>query len=109
MQTRHVTNGLKARVFREYGYDPKTITRGNYEIDHDISLEIDGTNDIKNLWPESYITQPLNAHRKDVLEATLHRMVCKGTLPLAVAQQAIATDWVVAYNEYVLKQAASHE
>jgi hypothetical protein len=62
---RNVSDSLKEQVFREYGLDPQTIDRGSYEIDHDISLGLDGTNDIKNLWPESYISQPYNAHTKD--------------------------------------------
>jgi hypothetical protein len=99
--TRHVSHGLKNQVFREYGYDPKTIRKGEFEIDHLSSLEIDGTNGIKNLWPQSYLTQPFNAHRKDVLEDTLHRLVCHHELDLATAQHAITSDWIAAYHQYV--------
>lgn len=101
---RHVEESMKDAVFRRYGYDPRSIVRGDYEIDHLVSLEIDGTNAIENLWPQSYISQPLNAHIKDVLENTLHRLVCRHQLDLAVAQHAIATDWVAAYQKYVLHQ-----
>ena len=31
---RHVTKGTKAEVFRRYGYDPRSITWGDYEVDH---------------------------------------------------------------------------
>lgn len=99
---RHVDQGLRDAVFRRYGYDPKTVNHGEYEIDHLVSLELDGSNAIENLWPESYVTQPLNAHRKDVLEDMLHRLVCHGEITLTDAQQAIATDWVAAYQHYVM-------
>jgi hypothetical protein len=47
--TRNVTKATKNHVFREYGLDPHTIKRRAYEVDHDIALEIDGSNNIKNL------------------------------------------------------------
>ena len=98
---RDVPESLKTKVFREYGLDPTTIDHRDYEIDHLVSLELDGTNDITNLWPESYTTEPLNAHRKDVLENALKRLVCSNKLALADAQKAISTNWVAAYNTYV--------
>ena len=99
---RNVSNKTKEQVFREYGYDPKIINRHSFEIDHLISIELGGSNDIDNLWPQSYVTQPLNAHKKDVLENTLKRLVCENKIPLAEAQHEISTDWVVAYQKYVL-------
>ena len=33
---------------------------------------------------------------KDDVELQLHDLVCRGTVPLTVAQQAIATDWTTA-------------
>lgn len=99
---RHVDQATKNAVFLRYGYDPKTVVRGEFEIDHLVSLELDGTNAVANLWPESYVTQPLNAHTKDVLEDKLHHLVCSGQITLAEAQHAIATDWVIAYKHYVL-------
>jgi hypothetical protein len=43
-----------------------------------------------------------NADLKDELEAVLSRQVCSGRVPLAEAQQAIATDWTAAYNRFVV-------
>lgn len=100
--SRHVSGSLKREVLRRYGYDPHNMRRQDYEIDHLVPLELDGSNAIENLWPESYVTEPWNAHRKDVLENTLHRMVCRHELDLRVAQQAIAKDWIAAYQQYVL-------
>jgi hypothetical protein len=41
------------------------------------------------------------ADRKDDLEAALNRLVCAGSLSLAEAQQAIASNWIEAYRRYV--------
>ena len=60
---RHVTDKQKDDVFREYGLERS----GNYEVDHLISLELGGSNDTRNLWPESY-TGKWNARLKDSLE-----------------------------------------
>jgi hypothetical protein len=66
-----------------------------------VPLELGGSNSIRNLWPQSYWTKPLNAHVKDRLENKLHKLVCTGKLGLPEAQKAIAQDWVEAYKTYV--------
>jgi hypothetical protein len=43
----HVSGHVKAQVHREYGI--ASHQSGEYEIDHLISLELGGSNDIKNL------------------------------------------------------------
>ena len=96
---RHVTAATKRAVFRRYGVEPKV--GGPYEIDHLISLELGGSNDLANLWPQSYTSQPWNAHLKDALEDRLHAKVCWDGLPLAVAQADIAIDWPAAYGAFV--------
>jgi hypothetical protein len=95
---RNVSEHIKKQVFIEYGLTGK---EEHFEVDHLISLELGGTNDIRNLWPESYDTKPLNAHIKDALEDHLHSLVCKGSVDLATAQRDIASDWVAAYEKYV--------
>jgi hypothetical protein len=62
------------------------------EIDHLISLELGGSNDINNLWAQRYDV-PFNAQRKDMLENALHREVCAGNITLKEAQAAISKDW----------------
>lgn len=95
---RNVPLSVKHQVFVEYQIDPMS---DQFEVDHLISLELGGSNDIKNLWPQSYTTKPLNAYRKDVLENKLHSLVCSGHLPLTTAQKMIASDWISAYKKYV--------
>jgi hypothetical protein len=62
------------------------------ELDHLVPLELGGSNDITNLWPElGKVPNP-----KDAVENTLKRDVCAGKVSLAAAQLAIATDWITA-------------
>ena len=76
-------------------------TRCPCRIDHLIPLELGGSNDIKNLWTESYETQPWNATVKDAIENRLHDLVCDGSISPEQAQHEIATDWTAAYLKYV--------
>jgi hypothetical protein len=83
---RDVPSSLKDRVYTEYG-----IARpapGAYEIDHLVALELGGSNEITNLWPEP-ASGPDNSHDKDAVENRLHALVCGAAISLAVAQNAI--------------------
>jgi hypothetical protein len=55
-KVRNVPQSLKEKVYAEYGI--RHHAPGEYEVDHLISLELGGSNSIRNLWPESYVTQP---------------------------------------------------
>jgi hypothetical protein len=90
--TRSVSQSTKDDVRFAYNDDKAG------EIDHLISLELGGSNDISNLWPEDgKIPNP-----KDAVENRLHKWVCSGSTPkvqasrLHAAQQAIRTDWTTA-------------
>lgn len=93
---RGLTAATKREVFRRYHVTPRA---GAYEIDHLVSLELGGSNDVANLWPQAYRGR-FNAHDKDRLENQLHALVCRGALTLADAQRAIATDWIAALQTY---------
>jgi hypothetical protein len=98
-KVRHVPAAVKRKVYEEYGITQHG--KGEYEVDHLISLELGGSNSIRNLWPQSYLTQPWNARVKDVLENDLHRRICAGTIDVKTAQRMIATDWIAAYKKYI--------
>src|SRR6266568_4806129 len=85
------TNKLKTQGLADYGFTDLNLR--DYEEDHLISLEIGGSpDDPKNLWPE-----PGNIpNAKDKVENDLNSAVCAGTVKLADAQHAIATDWTTA-------------
>lgn len=80
------TDRAKRELMLAYGQ-----TQPN-ELDHLIPLELGGSSDVKNLWPE----QPPSPNPKDQVESELHALVCSGKVQLAVAQRLIATDWTTA-------------
>jgi hypothetical protein len=67
------------------------------EIDHIVSLELGGSNDIANLFPEPG-SGMANYHVKDELENELHDLVCSGAMTLHAAQRGIATNWEAIYK-----------
>lgn len=93
--TRNVTEEEKNRVYAEYGI--KKHSPGEYEVDHLISLELGGSNDIANLWPEPADPRP-GFHEKDKVENYLHSRVCDGATTLKDAQYQIAHDWMAVYQ-----------
>lgn len=100
---RNVPTSEKNAVYKKYGILRRAP--GSYEIDHDISLELGGSNAIGNLWPEIYDINVggfnEGAHTKDALENKLHSLMCSGKLTMTQAQNAIRGDWRVAYKKYV--------
>jgi hypothetical protein len=94
---RDVSDAEKADVYARY--DVVWVPYA-HEVDHLISLELGGSNAIRNLWPEPYAGR-WGARTKDVLENRLHELVCEGRLALAAAQLQEASDWVAAYRRYV--------
>lgn len=94
-QVRDVSESLKEDVYAEYGifsHEP-----GQYEVDHHVPLELGGSNDIANLWPEPAEPQP-GFHEKDKVENYLHDQVCEGAISLRDAQNIIAHDWLEIYQ-----------
>jgi hypothetical protein len=63
---RNVPQSEKYAVEREYGMHPRLYGR-SIEIDHIVSLELGGSNDIANLFPSRQ--QPRRLSRRDRLEA----------------------------------------
>ena len=96
-KVRNVPQAVKEQAYSDYGITHRNP--GQYEIDHLISLELGGSNSIRNLWPQSYITKPWNAHVKDALENRLHQEVCSGQTDLKQAQREISGDWIAAYKK----------
>ena len=114
---RHVTAAMKRQVIAAYHFDvnacPLTKYRGKWvhraEIDHLISRELGGADDVANLWPECYepvqkdkALQDDGANKKDRLEDKLGELVC--TPPNAALlkeyQAAIAKDWLELYRQF---------
>jgi hypothetical protein len=88
---RDVPETIKTQVYAEYGVDSRRPRQ--YEVDHLVSLELGGTNDIANLWPESAEPRP-GFHEKDHYEDYLHQQLCNGGMSLQEAQRRIAENWL---------------
>jgi hypothetical protein len=87
------TEAFKKKIMVAY-QEPGSMS--DYELDHLVSLELGGSNDAGNLWPE-YNDHPAGAiNSKDLVENALNKAVCSGKVTLAAAQTAIATDWTTA-------------
>jgi hypothetical protein len=94
-----VSPQLQEAVFREYGIFQRRADK-DFQVDYLISPQLGGTDDVRNLWPQSYKDAVWNAEAKDALERHLSRLVCEGKVSLTEAQSDIATDWIAAYQKY---------
>lgn len=70
------------------------------EVDHRVSLELGGSNDISNLIVKPYFGV-CNMAQKDILENKLHKLVCSSMLSVQQAQEYLYSDWPTAYKTYV--------
>ena len=77
---------------------PARLYGRTIEIDHIVSLELGGSNNIANLFPETANGSD-GYHAKDRLENRLHDMVCRGDLALRSAQRRIAANWQLLYKQ----------
>lgn len=91
-----LTDRMKAESARSY-----SVAAGQKgEYDHLVSLELGGApDDPRNLWVEpGSIPNP-----KDSVENKLSDAVCSSLIPLSVAQTAIASNWVTAFDQAGLR------
>jgi hypothetical protein len=94
---RNVLQSEKYAVEIEYGLAPVHYGH-SLEIDHIVSLELGGSNDIANLFPEKLNAGP-GYKVKDRLENEVHDWVCAGKIGLRPAQRQIAGDWQALYRK----------
>lgn len=78
--------------FKYYVAYPAYGASGRTELDHLIPLELGGSNDATNLWPE----KPASPNPKDKVENALNDAVCSGRITLKAAQKAITVNWTTA-------------
>jgi hypothetical protein len=69
------------------------------EIDHRIPLELGGSNNVRNLWP-----QGKDYAHKDVIEGDLHRAVCLGKLTLEAARTLVLNSWEQLYKDRQIRE-----
>jgi hypothetical protein len=84
-------NQHRDKVLKRYGISQSEAKK--YWIDHLVSLELGGTSDISNLWPQLKEEEKV----KDKLENRLKQNLCGGSLTLEQAQSLVIQDWRAAY------------
>lgn len=96
------TEELKRAGIRQYGYADRRLE--HYEEDHFVPLGLGGhPTDPHNLWPQPFSPPDgWGAYVKDDLERRLNFLVCTRRISLTEAQSAIMTNWIDAYNHYVV-------
>ncbi len=92
---RNVSPKKRNDVYLAYGIT--THAKGEYEVDHFISLELGGSNDIANLFPEAAEPSP-GFHEKDEVENFLHKELCTNQISLSEAQVLISKHWIEVYH-----------
>lgn len=81
--------------------------RKRVELDHLVPLELGGSNDVSNLWPQISDLSLVDEHNsKDQVENRIKLAVCRDQIPramcrdrgacLTIAQEALARDWTAA-------------
>lgn len=94
----NVPESMIKQVFKNYNI--KYPTTKEYAVDHFIPLNLGGSNDIKNLWPQG--ATPLPGYKeKNIAEKYLYTLMCNKTINISEAQQRIKTDWVLVYKEAI--------
>lgn len=105
---RNVPETEKKAIYKQYnltgnhtGYckDTLSVKDEGCEVDHLISLELGGSNDITNLWPQPYFGD-WNAHTKDKFENFLHAQVCSNKMSMTQAQKEISSNWITNYKTH---------
>ena len=92
---RHVTEAMKKQACQSYG---ATDCPGpKYELDHLISRELGGADDVLNLWPQPHP----DAMRKDRLENLLHKELCANRITLPKARACLVKDWWACYKDRI--------
>ena len=90
MTRRNVPQSVKDEAYKKYGV--LSHSEGEYEIDHLVPLELGGTNDLYNLWPQPNLL--VGGYKdKDKVENWLREQVCTGGLMLSDAQRGLMGDW----------------
>jgi hypothetical protein len=92
---RNVTDATKKKIYEAYGI--KSTSSELDKVDHLISLQLGGSNELANLWPTNKNDYP-GAKEKDLIENYLHDQICLGNITLKAAQGQIANDWIYIYT-----------
>lgn len=90
-----VSEDVKKTVYKKYGLRYPQA-EGKYEIDRLVPIELGGSNQVKNLWPQAAKPTP-GFKQKNAVDNFLHAQVCTNQMTLREAQQKVMTDWYAVY------------
>ena len=94
-----VTEEMERRVFARYHIEWRR--RPEFKVDHLIPTELGGADSIDNLWPQSLLTRPYGAQRKELLTQTLLLRISAGKMTLAQAQKEMQEDWISSFVDHL--------
>lgn len=83
------TDDFRKKIIVSY-LDPGPLS--DHELDDLVSLELGGSNDASNLWPEHHDHPAGAINSKGLVENALHKAACPGEVSLSAAQAAIISD-----------------
>lgn len=92
---------LQAAVYQEYGFNaikPPSLLK--YALDYLVPYELGGASVITNIWPIA--VHGTGFYQKTQLDRVLRQMVCRRSVTLVQAQQALEKNWYVAWLRYVV-------
>ena len=89
-----VSEATKKQVFDSYHITYPT--KKDYQLDKYIPLELGGSNNPTNLWPQG-VKSP-GYKEKDKVEQYLYQQMCNHQINITTAQEMIMKDWVEVYN-----------
>lgn len=96
---KNFSSSFKKIIFGQYNEPRDAKGIKGHEADHLIAIELGGSNNSANVWPERANPFP-GYHEKDHVENYLHAQVCvEKTMTLAQAQYKIATNWIAVWEE----------
>ena len=89
-----VSDDIKKAIYKKYGLRYPQA-KEKYEVDRLIPIELGGSNDPKNLWPQAGASPGYK--QKNAVDDFLHAQVCTGQMTLEEAQYKVQTDWYAVY------------
>jgi hypothetical protein len=93
----------QAAVLAAYGYPdtgPATTTQHQYVLDYLVPYDLGGATTQANLWPAAI--KGTGFSQKTQTDDILHQLVCRRSITLVQAQQALEADWYAAWLRYVV-------
>jgi hypothetical protein len=89
----------QAAVLNAYGYADAS-TQHDYIIDYLVPYDLGGADTTANLWPAA--VKGTGFSQKSQTDDILRQLVCRRSITLVQAQQALETDWYAAWLRYVV-------